>query len=166
MTCFLDIHVTICLITAKLTTVKSGKVSRRWQAMKSIFSTEINEILKIIKASINSLWPQWEGRSLLRHWMCYSEGLAMHSETLSFLRPPPLAPLCLSELKSKIKTENSTACCLATYTRKPHYIRSHEGHVQAHAHPHNNKGFIHLWSQIQNDWKIETSHFATYLLFT
>lgn len=32
-------------------------------------------------------------------------------------------------------TENPTARCLATYTRKPHYIRSHEGHVYVHAHP-------------------------------
>lgn len=55
--------------------------------------------------------------------------------TRSFLFLPLLAALCVSQLKSKIMTENSIACCLATYTRKPHYIRSHEGHVHACAHP-------------------------------
>lgn len=110
-------------------------VPRRWRQQNSFFvsSTKIKETMKCIKATINSLRPQLH--SLLKLWMCFSEGLAVHSETHSFLLPPPLACLRLSELKSKIMTENPTACCLATYTRKPHYIRSHEGHVHAHTHP-------------------------------
>lgn len=77
---------------------------------------------------------------LVRELNVFSEGLAMHSETLA--HSCFLLHRLLSELKSKIITENSTACCLATYTRKPHYIRSHEGHVHAHAHPHTQHSYL------------------------
>lgn len=74
---------------AKFTTVRclytfhiksSSIVPTRWWATNQFFSSEIHENDK--KQTINSLRPQWEDCSLLRQWMCFSEGSAMHSETL------------------------------------------------------------------------------------
>lgn len=86
----------------KKTNKTRAELSHKYGIQNCFCKKNPNESVKIIKAAINSVQLRWQYCSLLRTRMCFCRGLSRALwNTCSFLLPPPLSPLRLSELKIK-----------------------------------------------------------------